>query len=303
LLVVILACLTVIDIWRVDTHIFAPMVGERSSMTNESFRDDTIEFLQRDSSLYRIIPLGREFTDNKYAGFGIASVGGYHAAKPTLYEKFYDRILKPGALTAAVLAMLNVKYLVVSDYISAGPLLTLVHDGSRKVYQFHAVLPRAFLVDSVAVLTDESAVLDSIASGWFNPSRTAFLVEPAPEGSVTKEGSSVRIVSYGLNRVGIEAKIAKPCFMVLSELYYPDWRARIDGAQAKIYRTDFLLRGLALAPGNHTIEFFYDSRSLKRGVLLSVSASVVIILSFIPAVFRLIRRRRRREIAGHNADI
>jgi hypothetical protein len=303
LLVAILVCLTVIDVWRVDTRIFSPMVGERSSMTSEYFRDDTIDFLQRDSSLYRIIPLSREFTDNKYAGFGIASVGGYHAAKPALYEKFYDRIIKPGTLTPAVLAMLNVKYLVFPDYISAGPLLTLAHDGSRKVYQFHAVLPRAFLVDSVVVLTDEGAVLDSIASNWFDPSTTAFILEPTPRVPVTKEGSSVRIASYGLNRIDIEANIAKPCFMVLSELYYPDWKAQIDGVQAKIYRTDFLLRGLALAPGNHTVEFFYDSRALKRGVLLSASASVVIILSFVPAVFRLIRRRSRREIAGHSADV
>ena len=303
LLVVILAFLTVIDIWRVDARIFSPMVAERSSMTKESFRDDAIEFLQKDSSFYRIMPLGREFTDNKYAGFGIASVGGYHAAKPALYEKFYDRIIKPGTLTPAVLAMLDVKYLVLPNYISAGPLLTLVHDGSRKVYQFNAVLPRAFLVDSVAVLTEEGAVLDAIASDWFDPSRTAFVLEPVPGGPVTKEGSSVRIVSYGLNRVDIEANIAKPCFMVLSELYYPDWKAQIDGAQVKIYRTDFLLRGLPLAPGNHTIEFYYDSRSLKRGVLLSASASVVIILSFVPAVLRLVQRGTRREIAGHSADI
>jgi hypothetical protein len=303
LLIVVLVCLTVIDLWRIDAHIFGPMVGERSSVTAESFRDDTIEFLQKDSSLFRILPLGRDFTDNRYAGFGIASVGGYHAAKPTLYEKFYDGILKPGKLTPAVLAMLNAKYLVVPDYISGGDLLTLVHDGSRKVYQFNAVLPRVYLVDSVAVLRDEGSVLDAISSNSFDPSRTALLLEPTPGEAITKEGSSVRIVSYGLDRIDIEANIAKSCFMVLSELYYPDWKAEIDGAQAKIYRSDFLLRGLPLAPGNHTIEFFYDSRSLKRGMLLSVSASLVIVLSFVPAVLRLVRRGSRSEIAGHSPDI
>ena len=302
-LIVILACLTVVDVWRIDARIFGPMVGERSSMTSENFRDDTIDFLQRDPSLYRVLPLGREFRDNRYAGFGIASVGGYHAAKPALYEKFYDGVLKPGKLTPAVLAILNVKYVVAPDYISPGDLLTLVHDGSRKVYQFGAVLPRAYLVDSVAVLKDESSVLDAITSNSFDPSSTALLLEPTPGEPVTKEGSSVRIVSYGLNRIDIEAKVAKPCFMVLSELYYPDWKVEVDGAQTQIYRTDFLLRGLPLTPGDHDIRFFYDSRSLKRGLFLSVSASVVIILSFVPAVIGLVRRGRRSEIAGHSSDV
>jgi len=130
-----------------------------------------------------------------------------------------------------------------------------------------------------------------------------FLLEPTPGKAVTKEGSSVRIVSYGLNRIDIEANIVKPCFMVLSELYYPDWKAEIDGVRVKIYRADFLLRGLPLAPGRHAIRFFYDSRSIRRGMLLSVSASVVIILSFIPAVFRLARRGKRSEIVGHRSDI
>ena len=303
LLLAILACLTIVDVWRVDTHIFGRMVGERSSVTNESFRDDAIEFLQGDTTLYRILPLGQEFTDNKYVGFGIASVGGYHAAKPTLYEKFYDGVLRPGKLTLGVLAMLNVKYLVAPDYIRPVDLFTLVHDGSRKIYQYNGVLPRAYLVDSVAVFTDESSVLEAVTSNLFDPSRTVFLLEPTPGKAVTKEGSSVRIVSYGLNRIDIEANIVKPCFMVLSELYYPDWKAEIDGVRVKIYRADFLLRGLPLAPGRHAIRFFYDSRSIRRGMLLSVSASVVIILSFIPAVFRLARRGKRSEIVGHRSDI
>lgn len=303
LLVSILSFLTIVDIWRVDTRIFGRMVGDRSSVTTESFRDDVIDFLQKDTSLYRILPLGQGFTENKYAGFGIASVGGYHAAKPALYEKFYDGVLKPGKITFGVLAALNVKYLIGPGYMPATDVFSLVHDGSEKIYQFNGVLPRAFLVDSVAVLANEDSVLAAMTTISFDPSKTALLLEPAPSKTVTKEGSSVRIVSYGFNEIDIEASIARPCFMVLSELYYPDWKAEIDGSDGKIYRTDFLLRGLPLSPGNHVIKFFYDSRSMKRGLLLSVSALVVIVLSFVPATVGFVRRRRRSEIAGHRSDL
>ncbi len=297
LLVAVLACLTLVDLWRVDAKIMGPMVGERSSVTTESFRDDVVDFLKTDESLYRVFPMGRDFGENRYAAFGIASVGGYHAAKPSLYERFHDSVFQTGRLSAAVFAMLNVKYIIISQEVATGDNLRLVHRGSRWVYEFMAPLPRAFLVDSVAVLRDEEAVMDSILSPSFDPGRTALLLEAPEVEPVSSEGSSARIVSYGLNEIEIEANVARPCFLVLSELYYPDWRAEVDGRQATIYRADFLLRGLALSPGEHKVRFFYSSRSLNTGLILSVCAAVIIIGTLAPSLVRLLRRRRREGVS------
>jgi len=301
-LAAILVGLTLFDLWRVDARIVGPMVGERSSVSTESFKDDVTEFLQADKSLFRVFPMGRDFSDNRFAAFRIFSVGGYHAAKPSLYEEFDRSILRAGRLTPAVLAMLNVKYVIVPDYVTPGDLMRLAYDGSRKVYEFLAPLPRAFLVDSAVVAPNPQAVLDSIASASFDPSRTAFVLEPLPSATVTARGSAVSISSYGLNEIDLEARIAAPCFLVLSELYYPDWRVEVDGARAKIYRADFLLRGLPLGPGAHKIRFFYESRSLRTGMFLSVGASVVILGCLVPSAVRLVRRRRR-EVTRHSADV
>ncbi|UCF78323.1 MAG: YfhO family protein [Candidatus Eiseniibacteriota bacterium] len=302
-LAAVLVVLTVVDIWRVNTRIFTPMVGEPASVSAEVFRDDTIEFLQRDTTLYRILPLARDFMDNRYAAFGIANVGGYHAAKPMLYEKFYDAVIQPRKLSPAVLAFLNVKYIVAPEYIQPGEMLSLAHDGSKKVYVFRDVLPRAYLVDSVKVFQEEAAVLEEIVSPSFDPSRTALLLESPAAGPVAKEGSSVRITSYGLNEVGIETSIAQTCFLVLSDLYYPNWRVEIDGDPTTIYRTNFLFRGVSVPPGKHEVRFFYHSRSLRAGMFLSASASAVIILSLLPAAVRFFRRGRRSESARHNSDV
>jgi hypothetical protein len=301
-MIAILVGLTTLDLWRVDARIVDPMVGERSSVSTESFKDDVIEFLQRDKSVYRVFPMGREFSENRFAAFGIASVGGYHAAKPSLYEEFQKSVLGAGRLTPALLAMLNVKYVIVPQYVGPGESLRLVHDGSSKVYEFKTPLPRAFLADSVVVVGSEKAALDSITSASFDPVRTALLLEPVEFGGGSVQGSSVRIVSYGLNEVDIEANVAHPCFLVLSDLYYPDWKAEVDGAKAVIYRTDFLLRGIPVEPGAHKIRFFYESRSLRTGLLLTIFASVIILgcLS-VPAV-RLVRREKR-EVVSDSANV
>jgi len=302
LLAAILICLTMVDLWRVDARIVGPMVGERSSVSTESFKDDVIEFLQKDQSIHRIFPMGREFNDNRFAAFRIASVGGYHAAKPSLYEEFHNSVLRAGRITPAVLAMLNVKYVIVPQYVSPGEFMNLAYDGSRKVYEFKTPLPRVFLADSVVVVGSGQAVLDSITSAGFDPAHTALVLEPVPARAVTAQGSSARIVSYGLNEIDVEADIVQPCFLVLSELYYPDWKAEVDGARVGIYRTDFLLRGMPLEPGAHKIRFFYESRSLRTGLLLSVVASIVILGSLSPSAFRLVRRRKR-EVASNSADV
>jgi hypothetical protein len=301
-LAAVLVGLTLVDLWRIDARIVGPMVGERSSVSTESFKDDVTEFLQRDQSIFRVFPMGRDFSDNRYAAFRIFSVGGYHAAKPSLYEEFDKSILRTGRLTPAVLAMLNVKYIIVPDYLTPGELMRLAYDGSRKVYEFRAPLPRAFLADSAVVVQSPQAVLDSIASAGFDPSRTALVLEPVPSATSTAQGSTARIVSFGLNEVDLEAQIAAPCFLVLSELYYPDWKAEVDGARVNIYRTDFLLRGLPLGSGAPKIRFFYESRSLRTGMFLSAGASVVILGCLVPSAVRLVRRRRR-EVTRHSADV
>jgi hypothetical protein len=299
---VILVSLTLADLWRVDARILGPMVGERSSASTESLKDDVTEFLQKDESLYRVFPMGREFSENRFAAFKIFSVGGYHAAKPSLYEEFHNSVLNAGRITPAVLAMLNVKYLIFPQYVSPGDLMSLAYDGSRKVYEFKALLPRVFLSDSVAILNSATAVLDSLTSAGFDPSRTALVLEPVPAPTVTAQGSSAAIVSYGLNEIEVEARVAAPCFLVLSELYYPDWKAEVDGAGVPVYRTDFLLRGLPLGPGTHKVRFFYESRSLRTGKLLTAGASVVILGCLVPSALRLVRRRKR-EVTRHSADV
>ena len=64
--------------------------------------------------------------------------------------------------------------------------------------------------------------------------------------------------------------------MVLSEVYYPGWRARVDGREVRIHRVDYALRGVRLESGSHRVEFVYDPVSLKVGLLVTV---VVLCLS------------------------
>ena len=57
--------------------------------------------------------------------------------------------------------------------------------------------------------------------------------------------------------------------MVLSEVYYPGWRATVDGNPAQLVRADYVLRALCVPAGEHRIEMVYDPPSLKVGLAIT----------------------------------
>ena len=62
-------------------------------------------------------------------------------------------------------------------------------------------------------------------------------------------------------RVVAEASAAPPALLVLTDLHFPGWEARVDGKEAKLERVDYLLRGVMLPPGRHRVEFLYRPAS------------------------------------------
>ena len=154
-------------------------------------------------------------------------------------------------------------------------------------------LPRAYVVSHVVSVPTKAAALAAISDPAFNPAATAFVESalPVPEG---RPGAlqAARIVEYGPQRVVIETQAADaPGLLVLSDAYYPGWRAEIDGRAAGILPTNVALRGVLLTGGPHRVVFQYDPRSFKIG--LTVTALALILLTAI-AVWGL--RARRMEL-------
>ncbi len=68
---------------------------------------------------------------------------------------------------------------------------------------------------------------------------------------------------------------------MLSEIFYPGWRATVDGKAVPVERADYLITALPLPAGTHRVEYRYDPLSFKIGAactLLTCAAGVVILL-------------------------
>src|SRR5207247_8597101 len=105
-----LLVLVLIELWPVSARVMTPVIGERTPRGEEVGRDDTIDFLEHAGppGSFRILPLD-EYQSNRFATFGIASLGGYHAAKPQIIQEMFNRRLHDNAYW---MQLLNIRYVV-----------------------------------------------------------------------------------------------------------------------------------------------------------------------------------------------
>ena len=61
-----------------------------------------------------------------------------------------------------------------------------------------------------------------------------------------------------------------PCWFVLSEAYFPGWRAQVNGADAAIEPAFFGLRAVRVPAGDSVVSFRYEPASLRWGAWASV---------------------------------
>ncbi|MBP6821363.1 MAG: YfhO family protein [Acidobacteria bacterium] len=109
----------------------------------------------------------------------------------------------------------------------------------------------------------------------FDPGRTALIeIEPAKlpklSGGELAPDAYARFVSYEASRLVIETNADKPAVLVVSERHYPGWVATLDGVKTPIHQTDFLLRGVVVPAGKHTVEMSYRAPQARNGAIISL---------------------------------
>ncbi|HZH32339.1 MAG TPA: YfhO family protein [Pyrinomonadaceae bacterium] len=178
------------------------------------------------------------------------------------------------------------------------PISSLTSEWWETVYQEnHALilrnrraLPRAWLVAEAEAVDGEEALRRITGAGGagsnsegdeggFDPRRTA-LLEVAPAelpslpGGVLAAGSAARVSTYEATRVVVETSAPTATLLVLSEVNYPGWEARVDGAAVPIYATNYLLRGVYVPAGEHRVEMRYRAPAARNGAFISASTLI-----------------------------
>lgn len=137
-------------------------------------------------------------------------------------------------------------------------------NGAYALIEFSGALPRAALYSNWQVVTNESQALELLASPAFDPHQTVLVATnlPAPspaKGATNPSPGTVAFASYTPAHIVLKAEAPSPAVLLLNDKYDPAWTVTVDGQPAPLLHCNFLMRGVALPPGAHTVEFHFQA--------------------------------------------
>ena len=163
-----------------------------------------------------------------------------------------------------------------------GPLTTRV--GSQALLYEADTLPPYVRLMAGAVLAPEDQIAPTVANPRFPSTLVAVYSErdslkPADlKGQLPAPASaSARIVEWdaGRMRIAIEGSDPRPLYLVISENWYKDWSARIDGKPAPVFRAQNTLLSVVVPTGAREVTLDFASPEYARGKLISLAALLV----------------------------
>jgi len=131
--------------------------------------------------------------------------------------------------------------------------------GKFKVYENKQSFPRAFLVGQWIVENDPQKTIDLIYNKDFNLDKTVILEEP-PTETISFSQGKVDFITYKPNTVELKVATETRQILFLSDTYYPDWIASVDGTPTKIFRANYAFRAIVVPAGTHNVIFHYKPK-------------------------------------------
>lgn len=297
---VLLGVVVVADLWIIDKK-FLDHVPEPSV----SFAPDQIaEFLSRQQRPFRVFVLSDLRQDDYLNLFGIELVEGEHGNQLQSYNEF----LGAGERTYTdlhnlsnpiFLALLNARYVMSAQQLDA-PYLRPVFEGRTRngrtafVYEYTQALPRAFVVPTASRAEPPEGAIARMHEEGFDPTREVVLYEPPPivrEGAPRLDEATARVVRHQPTEVMVEVTTPDSAYLVLTDNYYPDWHAEVDGSPTDIYRAYHTFRAVPVPPGTSTVSFRFESSALQAGFKISLALWLALLAYVIGLGVVELRRR------------
>jgi hypothetical protein len=165
------------------------------------------------------------------------------------------------------------------DDIEVIPLET----GQFAVFDYVPALPRVKLYSQWIGTTNDQAVLDQLVSRNFDPHSFAFVNDTVSvtNAAATNFSGTVKITKYAPKHIEIAASNNAPSLLVYNDKYTPTWKVLVDGKPAPLHRANFIMRGVTLPPGNHSVVMIYEPSLTALYVSISGIAVGLLLLAFV----------------------
>ncbi len=260
-------------------------------------RTPAIDFLLRQPQPFRVLQDARGgLFVNGLGPFRLEEVGGYSSFYPGRINKLmsmiqygdayfrrgaaFDRWVSFSNLNSPLFDLLNAKYFVTAPTAElSNPKLKLLFREDLAVYENTRVMDRAFAVHRAVFQPGADAAVAYMAGPQFDM-RGEVVLEEEPDRAFA-EGAArpsrpprVTVESHQPDRVVVSADMSANGWLVLTDTWYPGWRAEVNGRSAGILKADGNFRAVALPAGASKVVFAYRPFGVLLGMLLTALGAV-----------------------------
>lgn len=292
-----LVSLTAVELWSVDRvfYLFSPRA-------DVLFADDAVtRHLKAVRPPYRVLDVGESYGYALLMAYRIPSARGYHGFQLQRYNELvganqrFQYLLSPNLID-----LLALRYLIlpqpqdVPGYRQVvGPTST-AFGTTAVLYERDSVPAYARVLRSSFKAADDQTV-PTLVDPRFPPGGvalvpdTATVLSPTAQPPFQPSNVTARVTGWrpGAMTVALTGAESTPSHLLVSENWYPDWRAEVDGRPGVVRRMNHTLLGVDLPPGAREVRLRFESSAYAKGKLVSVlavlAATAMVVL---PAVRR-----------------
>ena len=194
--------------------------------------------------------------------------------------------------------IMNIRYIVNSQKMEN----VFWGDASKEVQVIErsSFLPHAYVVESYRIAHDLQTAAQTMLAESFDPRREVVIepLEGAPlpqcspdcSGKASAQASEVKSLDYQWNSVDLNVSAARESLLVLTDTWFPGWKATVNGNPAPIYQANALFRAVPVQPGMNRVHFEYRPRPFFVG--LAISLTTVLLLCGVAVGGWVMRRSR-----------
>ncbi|MBK9088341.1 MAG: hypothetical protein IPL90_04530 [Holophagales bacterium] len=141
--------------------------------------------------------------------------------------------------------------------------------------------PLAFAAERVVSLADEASWVGQVLGlGDEIPGTASVRREDAQGIPERPSPARVTMLEFSPGRMTLDVLAAgpQPSFIAVNQTWDEGWSAFVDGNPDRLLRVDVALSGLAVPPGRHRVALVYSDAWVSAGVVISLTAVLMVLL-------------------------
>lgn len=296
--VVCFVIITIIDLFSFNANVVTNATKNNSVATlsyNYMWNDPSVPNIIRDQKYTsRTLLAGLElYNSGSVAKF--SDIWGYN---PLIINDYYTMLEKIGFdsksiqlsqdldISSRYFDILGMKYLVTTkEYIKNNPNFDeakykkVYEQSDIMIYENLEVLPLYQFTKAIENETDSQKILDNMAQEKYNPKEVIYSTKLANQEFQVSAQDSIQLVEKSSNKVVLQTHNEHNAYLVAADVYYPGWKAKVNGKKVALDQVDYVLRGVAVNAGDNTVEIYYAPTSLTLGILVSAGGVLILVIT------------------------